>query len=382
MKNRKNIFYLFVIIFINLISLSGCFYSTPELVKKYEKQTVEMQNTKREEYDKFYVNEEYSFDILIEKNEDNEEVTVIYIYKDSKLEYKKEYPRGYITPYVSEYIVKDGILYFKVLIKENDDKVYSAIMKYDNYSLSISYIFERKFAFNEGIYQNEIMTNEYIYYLGDYREGNKYFTHIYVYDYDNTLRDEFIVDDDIRYPSIFETNEGFLFVNKSGVYSYANNEFKIIEEYNFDNIENIEYKKENNNLTFIGSNIELYEDNYSSYKKVTYFTYNNGDLKELISIDFPNDYYYRIQEIVMLENNALILICLYEKNAKSTFNRVLILNYDYEKVRCIYPNDSYHIIFKREDYIVFWKSNFNMFTKKETYKYNKILIDDIVNASI
>ena len=128
MKNRKNIFYLFVIIFINLISLSGCFYSTPELVKKYEKQTVEMQNTKREEYDKFYVNEEYSFDILIEKNEDNEEVTVIYIYKDSKLEYKKEYPRGYITPYVSEYIVKDGILYFKVLIKENDDKVYSAIM--------------------------------------------------------------------------------------------------------------------------------------------------------------------------------------------------------------------------------------------------------------
>ena len=84
----------------------------------------------------------------------------------------------------------------------------------------------------------------------------------------------------------------------------------------------------------------------------------------------------------MLENNALILICLYEKNAKSTFNRVLILNYDYEKVRCIYPNDSYHIIFKREDYIVFWKSNFNMFTKKETYKYNKILIDDIVNASI
>ena len=382
MKNRKNIFYLFVIIFINLISLSGCFYSTPELVKKYEKQTVEMQNTKREEYDKFYVNEEYSFDILIEKNEDNEEVTVIYIYKDSKLEYKKEYPRGYITPYVSEYIVKDGILYFKVLIKENDDKVYSAIMKYDNYSLSISYIFERKFAFNEGIYQNEIMTNEYIYYLGDYREGNKYFTHIYVYDYDNTLRDEFIVDDDIRYPSIFETNEGFLFVNKSGVYSYANNEFKIIEEYNFDNIENIEYKKENNNLTFIGSNIELYEDNYSSYKKVTYFTYNNGDLKELISIDFPNDYYYRIQEIVMLENNALILIYLYEKNAKSTFNRVLILNYDYEKVRCIYPNDSYHIIFKREDYIVFWKSNFNMFTKKETYKYNKILIDDIVNASI
>ena len=58
----------------------------------------------------------------------------------------------------------------------------------------------------------------------------------------------------------------------------------------------------------------------------------------------------------MLENNALILICLYEKNAKSTFNRVLILNYDYEKVRCIYPNDSYHTIFKRGDYIVPYKT--------------------------
>ena len=44
MRNRKNILYLFVIIFINLISLSGCFYPTPELVKKYEKQIVEIQN--------------------------------------------------------------------------------------------------------------------------------------------------------------------------------------------------------------------------------------------------------------------------------------------------------------------------------------------------
>ena len=92
-------FSIFFLLFISIISSTGCFNSTPELVKKYEKQTVEIQNTKREEYDKFYVNKEYSFEILIETNEDNEEFTVIYIYKDSKLEYKKEYPRGYITPY-------------------------------------------------------------------------------------------------------------------------------------------------------------------------------------------------------------------------------------------------------------------------------------------
>ena len=57
----------------------------------------------------------------------------------------------------------------------------------------------------------------------------------------------------------------------------------------------------------------------------------------------------------------------------------MILNYDYETIRCIYTNDSYYTIFKRGDYIVFWRSDFNMFTKKEIYKYKRILIDDIIN---
>ena len=81
MRNRKNILYLFVIIFINLISLSGCFYPTPELVKKYEKQIVEIQNTKREEYSSIYVDDGYSFEFLDEVNEYYEEFTAIYIYK-------------------------------------------------------------------------------------------------------------------------------------------------------------------------------------------------------------------------------------------------------------------------------------------------------------
>ena len=165
MRNRKNILYLFVIIFINLISLSSCFYSTPELVKKYEKQTVEIQNTKREEYSSIYVDDGYSFEFLDEVNEYTEEVTAIYIYKESKLEYKKEYPRDYIRHYAGDEIVIDNILYFKVIIKE-EEFTYSALMKYESQTLSIFHIFRNEINENEIIenkdrYKYEILTNEY-----------------------------------------------------------------------------------------------------------------------------------------------------------------------------------------------------------------------------
>ena len=83
--------------------------------------------------------------------------------------------------------------------------------------------------------------------------------------------------------------------------------------------------------------------------------------------------------MIVLENNLLVLIRLEENKIESKFERVMILNYDYEKVRCIYPNDSYHTIFKRGDYIVFWETEFNIITKKESYKYKRILIDYIIN---
>ena len=42
---------------------------------------------------------------------------------------------------------------------------------------------------------------------------------------------------------------------------------------------------------------EFYEKNYHvyySHKKATYFSYNNDEIKELLSIEFPNDYYYKM----------------------------------------------------------------------------------------
>ena len=388
MRNRKNILFLFVIIFINLISLSGCFYSTPELVKKYEKQNVKIQNTKREEYSSIYVDDGYSFEFLDEVNEYDEEVTVIYIYKDSKLEYKKEYPRDYIRHYAGDEIVIDNILYFKVIIKE-EEFTYSALMKYESQTLSIFHIFRNEIIENEIIenkdrYRYEILTNEYIYHVlshEDKYDKTKYLRHFYVYDYNNTMVDEFIIEV-INFDEIFKTNEGYLFVGSTGVYLYENNKLKLIDEYQFYEIEGVKYNRETNDLSFIGYNAEFNEKNYHvyySHKKATYFSYNNGDIKELLSIEFPDDYYYRIHEMIVLENNLLVLIRLEENKIESKFERVMILNYDYEKIRCIYPNDSYYTIFKRGDYIVFWRSDFNMFTKKETYKYKKILIDDIIN---
>ena len=63
--------------------------------------------------------------------------------------------------------------------------------------------------------------------------------------------DEFIIEV-INFDEIFKTNEGYLFVGSTGVYLYANNKLKLIDEYQFYEIEGVKYNRETNDLSFIG----------------------------------------------------------------------------------------------------------------------------------
>ena len=117
---------------------------------------------------------------------------------------------------------------------------------------------------------------------------------------------------------------------------------------------------------------------YESYKNVAFYRYNNGDLEKIIEVDFPSDYYYSPDALLVLENNVILVIKVTKFATMSYWSRIIILNYDYENTKCIYIDDTYHDTTTRDDYIYLCKERFNIFSKEENNKYRKISVEDII----
>ena len=371
-----------ILMLLCIASLSSCSNSKPELLNYYDKQSVRVRLSNEKEAIYKEVEEDRVEDEIL-TNDQGEEVCIIKIYKESKLVHQEEFSTDYLME-CGSYIFKGDAVFIGAEIKRGTNQYSNVVYKYENDKFEIyQQLDNTQYSYSDNI----IMFGEYIYSMIDYYENKVQTDKIAVYDYEGNHIDT-LVFHDIKVRDIIKTNKGYTMLcwrwngetfDGTRVYTYNDNELILKDDLDLQVIHDINYDKDTDTLTFMGRTEVMQKVGYyTSYKNVAFYRYNNGDLEKIIEVDFPSDYYYSPNALLVMENNVILVIKVTKFATMSYWSRIIILNYDYENTKCIYIDDTYHDTTTRDDYIYLCKERFNIFSKEENNKYRKISVEDII----